>query len=304
MYQKLTYKAVKELAAPQTWPAGVLPVLLAATLSYTVYHAFAIFPFVLLLILSVLLQSAVNTLNDYYDYVKGTDTEDNSLDMNDASIIYNRINPRTALGTGMVFLVLALLGGVYCVWLTGWPLLLIGLLGAATIFLYSGGPLPISYLPLGEFISGLMMGGMITLAAVYVFSGSLSLSVLYYALPLIVSIGWILLTNNICDIEKDTAAGRRTLPMLLGRKNAARVLLGGFLFIVAAIAHLAFYSFRPGFWLVLPLLIHFALYLKRLRHMEYSAANRRAAMLTTLRLVTILNSYYILTILWAGVFSD
>ena len=159
MYEKLTGKAVKELAAPQTWPASILPVLIAGALSFTLCGALPIGIFALLLLISVLLQSAVNTLNDYFDFVKGTDTAQNSVDTSDASIIYNQLHPKTALAVGCAFLASALLGGLYLVFRCGWPLLVIGLLGALAIYFYSGGPYPISYMPIGEAVSGIMMGG-------------------------------------------------------------------------------------------------------------------------------------------------
>lgn len=52
-----------------------------------------LYAFILLLI-CVLMQSAVNVFNDYFDYVKGTDSEDNSSDdAFDAVLVYNNINP-------------------------------------------------------------------------------------------------------------------------------------------------------------------------------------------------------------------
>ncbi|MCL1918983.1 MAG: prenyltransferase [Peptococcaceae bacterium] len=305
LYKPLTAKSLKELAAPQTWPAGILPILLAAALSYTVYQTFSLFSFALLLVLSILLQSAVNTLNDYFDFVKGTDREDNFFDKKDASIIYNHMNPKTAFKVGMVFLGLALIGGLYLVFQAGWPLLVFGFLGAATVYFYSGGPYPISYLPLGEAVSGVMMGGLLPMAALYVFNGAQALSwaTLYDCLPLILSIGLILFTNNTCDIARDTEAGRHTLPILLGHKVSAKIWFFGFLLEVALIAHISFYSFRPGFWLIFPLLICYGFYLKRLWRMEFTPGNRRQAMQTTLLLTTVVNGCYILIILWAGVFS-
>nr|WP_308589994.1 prenyltransferase [uncultured Megasphaera sp.] len=54
-------------------------------------------------------------------------------------------------------------------------------------------------------------------------SSTFDFSVLPVALPLIISIGLIMMTNNTSDIEKDREAKRRTLPALLGRKKAVRL---------------------------------------------------------------------------------
>ena len=45
----------------------------------------------------VLMQSAVNTFNDYYDYVKGADSADDDVDPTDAVLAYNDVDPRAAL---------------------------------------------------------------------------------------------------------------------------------------------------------------------------------------------------------------
>ncbi|MCL2154522.1 MAG: prenyltransferase [Leptospirales bacterium] len=298
-YEPLTFKAIKELVSPHTLSASILPVLLAGALSYTLYNSFSLIYFLLLMAISILMQFAVNTFNDYFDYIKGTDREDNFFDKSDASIVYNNINPKAALMLGIFFLSLALLGGLYLVWQFGLPLLVIGFLGAFTVYFYSGGPYPISYLPIGEFISGFMMGGLLPMAAIYVLTETghaLSLQTLYYCAPLIIGIGLILLTNNTCDVERDTIAGRHTLPILLGKKLSGRLLFFCFLFLIAVIAHLSFYHFRYGIWLILLLVAHSALYLKRIWQMEFTAVNRSNAMKTTLVLTTITNCYYILIV--------
>ena len=58
------------------------------------------------------MQSSVNTFNDYYDYVKGTDSSDDDVDPTDAVLIYNNVNPTCALVYAIALLVTAfILGG-------------------------------------------------------------------------------------------------------------------------------------------------------------------------------------------------
>ena len=101
--------------------------------------------------------------------------------------------------------------------------LIIGVIGAIAVWTYSGGILPISYLPIGEFVSGFVMGGLIPMGIVAAVSSTFDFSVLPAALPFIISIGLIMMTNNTSDIEKDRQAKRRTLPALLGRTKAVRL---------------------------------------------------------------------------------
>ena len=141
--RKMTPQAALELAAPHTWPASVAPVALG-TLLAAVKTGGHILPGILLstLCAAVLLQCAVNTLNDYFDFVKGTDTLENSDDLTDAALVYHGIAPRSALALGVGFLALAALAGAYTVYAAGWVPLIYGLVGGAVVVLYSGGKLP------------------------------------------------------------------------------------------------------------------------------------------------------------------
>ena len=177
---------------------------------------------VCLFLIAILMQSSVNALNDYADFVKGTDTAENSPDPTDAVIVYG-MRPETARNLGIAYLTAAFVLGAYTVWRCGWVLLVIGLIGALVIAAYSGGKTPISYLPLGELVSGFVMGGLIPLAGVRMQTGVLRFSVLAEALPVIIGIGMIMFSNNGCDIERDLQAGRRTLPCLLGREKTDRL---------------------------------------------------------------------------------
>jgi 1,4-dihydroxy-2-naphthoate octaprenyltransferase len=177
----------------------------------------------LMLVTAVLMQAAVNTLNDYQDFLSGTDTAEAVLDEHDASIVYNQIDPRTALRFGIVLLACAAISGIGVVLLSSWALLVVGVAAAVVLVLYSAGPKPVSFLPLGELVSGLVMGVGITCSTYYALTLHFNPLILLAAVPPFVTIALIMLTNNSCDIERDTEAGRRTLPVLIGRANAVRL---------------------------------------------------------------------------------
>lgn len=223
-YQALTPTLAFQLAGPHTWVAAITPVMVAYTYCGIAFSGHInLFYALLLLIISVAMQSAVNVLNDYFDYKKGTDSiENSSEDEFDAVLVYNHLNPRTVLIYCIGLLVVSASLGFYLVAVTGWSLLVIGIIGALAVVLYSGGKTPISYLPIGEFVSGIVMGGLICLASCYVLSGILQPLVLLVSLPCIIGIGMILFTNNTCDIEKDIDANRKTLSVVLGRSRAVK----------------------------------------------------------------------------------
>ena len=209
-----------QIAAPHTWPAAILPALIAmacaAANGYTVSAIMAL----VLLAICILMQAAVNTFNDYYDYVKGSDSAEDNVDPTDAVLVYNNVNPRSALMLAVGFLVVAFTLGAYVIWQAGWIPLVIGIVGAIVVVLYSAGKTPISYLPIGELMSGFVMGGLIPLACYQALTKCFDPLMLIWALPTIIGVGLIMLTNNTCDVEKDIESGRKTLPVLLGRSRA------------------------------------------------------------------------------------
>lgn len=209
-----------QIAAPHTWPAAILPALIAmacaAANGYTVSAVMAL----VLLAICILMQAAVNTFNDYYDYVKGSDSAEDNVDPTDAVLVYNNVNPRSALMLAVGFLVVAFALGAYVIWQAGWIPLAIGIVGAIVVVLYSAGKTPISYLPIGELMSGFVMGGLIPLACYQALTKCFDPIMLVWALPTIIGVGLIMLTNNTCDVEKDIESGRKTLPVLLGRSRA------------------------------------------------------------------------------------
>lgn len=304
LYSLLTPKAVKELLSPHTWVASIAPVLLGASLAigFADYHSLvaapkAIVGFTLMLITAVLLQSAVNVLNDYVDFKKGTDTADNCVDVTDASIVFNNINPKDALKVALWCLGAAAVSGLTVVFMTDIITLGIGLAGAATVALYSAGPKPISYQPLGEFVSGFVMGELITFATYYVLTGYLNWWVLAYALPAFFTIALIMQANNTCDVARDKEAGRRTLPILLGQKLSGHVMASINVISLIIMAAVGALYFIWGVWIVAIALALSWRNIRTLWSLEYGPATRPLAMGTAVKQAVILNVSYILMIL-------
>lgn len=218
MEQKsLNARLALQLAAPHTWAASVTPVLLTGAIVYRDYGNLNTVLFLVLLLICILMQSAVNTLNDYHDKISGADTKDDAVEASDAVLVYNDIAPVKARNLAVLFLAAAALLAVYPVVHGGWRVLAIGLTGALIVVLYSAGPMPLSHLPVGEVISGFVMGGLIPLGCYTALTGVFYPGIMGATLPVALGIAFIMLTNNTCDVDKDVRAGRKTLPVLLGR---------------------------------------------------------------------------------------
>ena len=220
-HNPLTLKMAINLAAPHTWPAAIMPTLVALCVASN-STPLSVTMSLTLLVIVTLMQSAVNTFNDYYDFVKGSDSADDYVDPSDAVLVYNDVDPKAALKLAIGMLVCAFALGIYAIVKAGFVPLVIALIGALFVVLYSAGKSPISYLPLGEAVSGIVMGGLIPLAVYQVMTGKLDFGMLLLAIPTIIGVGLIMFTNNTCDIERDVPSGRKTLPVLLGRDAAVR----------------------------------------------------------------------------------
>lgn len=223
---RLTPTMALQLAAPHTWPAAILPALVSFACAANAGIPLSATLAITLLAICVLMQASVNTFNDYFDYVKGSDTAEDNVDPTDAVLVYNNVEPASALRLAIGMLVAAFALGAYVIWAAGWIPLAIGVVGAIFVVAYSAGKTPLSYLPVGELVSGVVMGGLIPLACYCSLTGQFDLKALVWAIPEIVGVGLIMFTNNSCDREKDVAAGRRTLPVVLGRERALRLYRG------------------------------------------------------------------------------
>lgn len=296
-YQKFTVKMTVQLAAPHTWPAAILPALVATSAAAATGHAISPIMACVLLAICILMQASVNTFNDYYDFVKGTDSADDDVEVSDATLVYNNVNPACALRLGIGFLVAAFLLGAYVIWQAGWIPLAIGVVGAVFVVVYSAGKTPVSYLPIGEAVSGGVMGGLIPLACYQALTGDLNWLMLLWAVPEIIGVGLIMMTNNTCDIEKDIPVGRQTLPAKLGREKARNAYHALVVAWLAAIMVLVGAFFTGGL-IVVPFMLLAAIpLLKALFANPFNSHSRIGAMAQICSLNIALGAFYAAAIL-------
>lgn len=207
---------------------------------------------VLLVLIPTLMNAAVDVLNDYYDYVRGNDTPENIVSESDGPLAYHRVaDPRPALWLGLALLAAAALMGVYVVWRAGPLPAAIGLMGILILLTYSGGKLPTSHLPIGEVLAGFTLGGLVPLGVYAALTGRVDAAVLYRCIPMMFIVGQFMLVNNTCDMDRDRLAGRRTLPILIGRAAAQRLADVCSVFWVAQLFHAVLIWYPKG----LPILL-------------------------------------------------
>lgn len=298
VYNTLTPKMMLQLAAPHTWPAAIIPVLFSIAYAVSRSGKVSITLSLALLAICILMQGAVNTINDYYDFVKGTDRVENQDDPTDAVLVYNNVNPRSALILTLSLLGIGFLIGIYVIVNSGWIPLPIGVIGGIVILLYSAGKSPISYLPLGEYVSGFAMGGLIPLASCYVLTGIFDWWVLLLCIPIMLGIGLIMFTNNTCDIDKDIEAGRKTQAVLLGYSRAVKAYHAVmYLWIISLIVLVGIF-YTKGLLLIPVMLLALYPTISSLLRNPLLPESRGTAMGSCLTLNIGLGTFYAITILF------
>lgn len=214
------------LLRPHTLTASFIPVFVGTMLAYT-DGSIHLGLFFAMLMASILIQAATNMFNEYYDYARGLDTE-HSVGIG-GTIVRDNVSPKTVLNLALAFFSIAILLGIYISIASSWWIAVIGAAGMVVGYLYTGGPLPIAYTPFGEIFSGFLMGTVIIAISYFIQTMTLTLNVIWVSLPIAIFIATIMMTNNIRDLDNDKKSGRKTIAILLGRKNAVRFQTGLFM---------------------------------------------------------------------------
>jgi 1,4-dihydroxy-2-naphthoate octaprenyltransferase len=168
---------------------------------------------------AVLLHAATNLINDYYDVVNGIDTvQAATAQYRPHPLVEGLIAVEQVRWVAYGLFLLAAAIGIYLVLVSGWVVLVIGLLGLLAGLTYTAPPLKYKYLALGEVSVFLMWGPLMVEGAYYVQRQSLSLQAFWVSLPFGVLVALVLLANNIRDIAHDRRRGIRTIAILLGHR--------------------------------------------------------------------------------------
>jgi len=170
--------------------------------------------FVLILIAVLLLQISAHLINDYYDYLRGIDTN-NSLGPG-GLIQQGIIKPVRVLAVGLIALGLGALLGTFVAVSGGWLVILFGLIGVLAAYFFSGIPKGLSSLALGELVCFFIFGPLITISSYMVQTGHLDRIVYIYSISLGLLATAFIHLNNMRDTESDALAGKLTLASLLG----------------------------------------------------------------------------------------
>jgi 1,4-dihydroxy-2-naphthoate octaprenyltransferase len=165
---------------------------------------------------------SVNVFNDYFDYRSGIDLETKRTPFSGGSGILpaGLLKPRHVLWLGLASFLLATLIGVYLVLARGWLLLPLLLIGAVCILLYT--PF-LTKLGWPEWAPGVGLGMLPVVGTYFIQTGNYTLPAIIAAIPSGILVHNLLLLNEFPDTEADKKAGRKTLPIIMGKKKAGIV---------------------------------------------------------------------------------
>ncbi len=233
---------------PRTLPAAVAPVLVGTAMAIA-DKQFAWLPAAAALSVALLLQIGVNLANDYFDYVKGIDTQDR---LGPPRVTQSGLIPAKHVKTGiLVTIILSTIPGLYLTKVGGWPIILIGLFSFGAALAYSGGPFPLASHGLGDLFVFIFFGLVAVCGTYYV--QALHLTPMIWLMGAIqgLLITAILVVNNLRDIQTDRRSGKRTLAVMIGERGS-RIEYLLLLSTAYAIPFILWLGGRSSVWVILP----------------------------------------------------
>lgn len=253
-----SFKAWFLAARPKTLTGAAVPVMIgiaAAIAQYgdTVRAGAA----VLCMLFALVMQIDANFINDYFDFMKGTDDE-------------KRLGPKRACAQGWITAAAMRLGLLYTTLLAcaiglpliyygGWEMILIGVACVVFCFLYT---ISFSYIGLGDVLV-LVFFGLLPVCMTYwlVSPPTPLMSIPWQVITLSAACGLVidtlLVVNNYRDIDNDRRAGKRTLIVRIGEHGGLTLYaILGFISTILALIGMAFLNWQDEQYAKLIILLY------------------------------------------------
>jgi 1,4-dihydroxy-2-naphthoate octaprenyltransferase len=168
----------------------------------------------------IVAHASVNIFNDYFDSRSKLDTKTQRTPFSGGSgaIQSGLLSEKQALWVGIACLIIIIPIGVFFTIAVGWLLLPLLAIAIISIILYTPLILRMGY---PEWSAGLGLGVLPVLGAYFVQTGSYTMGAFLASIPSGILVHNLLLLNEFPDAEYDITVKRRTLPISIGKKNAA-----------------------------------------------------------------------------------
>lgn len=202
-------------ARPKTLGAAVSPIIIGTAMAFSMGNGH-MGSALACLFCALLIQIGTNFSNDYFDYVKGSDTEERigPTRITQAGLV----TPKCMVRNFVCVFGLAVLVGTYLVFRGGWPVFFIGLISITSGILYTGGPIPLGYVGLGDIFVMIFFGPVAVGGTFYVQALELPKEVILAGFGPGLLATSLLCINNLRDEPTDKKSGKKTLAVIFGPK--------------------------------------------------------------------------------------
>ena len=200
-------------ARPKTLAAAATPVLLGCSLAAS-DGWLQFIPALLCFLFAFTMQIDANFINDFFDYLKGSDRED-------------RLGPERACAQGWITLnamkhgiasatILSCILGVIILFFSGLEMIPVGLLCILFAFLYTAGPYPLAYHGWGDVLVIIFFGFVPVGCTYYTMCHDWTWSVTIACMASGLVSDFLLMLNNYRDRDQDKISGKKTLVVRFG----------------------------------------------------------------------------------------
>lgn len=259
-------------ARPKTLTGATVPVMIGIACAVAMYGwcGIRVVPAVLCMLFALIMQVDANFINDYFDFMKGTDDE-------------QRLGPKRACAQGwitasamrsglFVTTLLACIVGLPLVYYGGWEMIMVGLACVVFCFLYT---ISFSYIGLGDLLV-LVFFGIVPVCMTYWLTApptaltSIPFAVVLMSIACGLIIDTLLVVNNYRDIENDRRAGKLTLIVRIGERGGLVLyLMLGLVGTILAIVGVVLLDWHEGQWTQSLLIIYTPFHTWAFNEMRY-----------------------------------
>lgn len=211
-------------ARPKTLSAAVVPVVVGTALPMAEGRPVIWWVTLCALLSAVFIQVGTNFVNDALDFIKGADKETRLGEARAAQSGW--FSASSVLMMGLGSFALAGIWGIPLVLQGGWVVFWIGAISLVMGYAYTGGPMPLAYVGLGDLFV-ILFFGLIAVGGVYfLHTSTYSLNALVAGLQVGFLATVLIAINNLRDLDQDREVNKRTLAVRLGpRLGRLEVLL-------------------------------------------------------------------------------
>ncbi|WP_026235713.1 1,4-dihydroxy-2-naphthoate polyprenyltransferase [Echinicola pacifica] len=207
----------------RTLPLALASIFMASFIAY--FHGLFRWEVAALAALTTtLIQILSNLANDYGDSIHGADSADRKGPIRavQSGVIKPEEMKKAMILLAVIsfFCGLALLYFAINTWTTFFAFLAIGILSIIAAINYTSGSNPYGYMGLGDISVFIFFGLVGVFGVYYLHTMSFSTSVILPAISLGLFSASVLNINNIRDIDSDAKAGKKSIPVRIGRTKA------------------------------------------------------------------------------------